>query len=77
MFFLRPAAGAHFFFLFQKSGKNIKLKLSFADLVNVFENQKIFLKKGVINMEGFIDQENVYKVDSWLLQKVPPHIDKS
>ena len=44
---------------------NIPTKFSFADLVNVFENQKIFLKKGeAIDMEGFIEQENVYKLDS-------------
>ena len=41
-----------------------------SDLVNVFENQKIFLKKGgAIDMEGFIEQENVYKLDSWPLKK--------
>ena len=62
------------------SPHNISSKFSFANLVNVFEIQNIFLKKGegVINMKRFIEQENVYKLDSWPLQKkVPPHIDKS
>ena len=37
--------------------------------MNVFENQKNFLKSGCINIDGFIKQENVYKLDSWPLQK--------
>ena len=63
--FFNKKSGATTEFRFLPRKKIRGKKKSMSDLVNVFENQKIFLKKGeAIDMEGFIEQENVYKLDS-------------
>ena len=63
--FFNVKSGATTEFRFLPRKKIRGKKKSMSDLVNVFENQKSFLKKGgAIDMEGFIEQENVYKLDS-------------